>query len=83
MGRKKPGKPRRPRVPRQYTLHELQPPGEGYEEWFRVTAGIDPDQMNGTARARELFAAALASGVVDERGCEACPAGHLCTRTEH
>ncbi|MEV6810243.1 hypothetical protein [Streptomyces sp. NPDC051132] len=247
MGRKKPGKPRRPRVPRQYTLHELQPPGEGYEEWFRVTAGMDPDQIddprigeealallkrlarlgplydsevpkaalylddlidtgqlpvfgdgeegtvvplaeaaakfglsgdiresihnlhaagvllvdtggehnvafvrlvarrpdepgqswrfqgdpdavtamtcipnrvweelpaevagavaylrmcrsqleepdpeeygrreevNGTARARKLFAAALASGAVDEKGCEACPAGHLCTRTE-
>ncbi|WAU78486.1 hypothetical protein O1Q96_01250 (plasmid) [Streptomyces sp. Qhu-G9] len=247
MGRTKPGKPRRPRVPRQYTLQELQPPGEGYEEWYRVTAGMNPDQiddprvsdearalmkrlarlgplygnkvpkaalylddlidagqlpifgdgeegtllplaeaaarfgstgnirqslhdlhalgallvdtddehdiafirvvakrpeepgqpwrfqgdpdavtamtcmpnriweelplevagavaylrmcrsrlekpdpeaysrregMNGTAHARELFAAALASGAVDEKGCEACPAGHLCTRTE-
>jgi hypothetical protein len=46
MGRKKPGKPRRPRVPRQYTLQELQPPGEGYEEWFRVSAGMNPDQID-------------------------------------
>lgn len=36
--------------------------------------------VNGTERARELFAAALASGFVDEKGCEACPSGHLCTR---
>lgn len=38
--------------------------------------------VNGTAHARELFAAALVSGAVDEKGCEACPAGHLCTRAE-
>ncbi|AEY94168.1 hypothetical protein SHJG_p1037 (plasmid) [Streptomyces hygroscopicus subsp. jinggangensis 5008] len=38
--------------------------------------------VNGTAHARELFAAALASGAVDEKGCEACPADHLCTRAE-
>lgn len=37
--------------------------------------------VNGTEHAKELFAAALASGYVDEKGCEACPAGHLCTRT--
>ncbi|WP_424863894.1 hypothetical protein [Streptomyces sp. MMS24-I29] len=37
--------------------------------------------VNGTAHARELFAAARASGYVDHKGCEACPAGHLCTRT--
>jgi len=53
MGRKKPGKPRRPRVPRQYALHELQPPGEAYEEWF-VTADMDSDlivdpQLDGEA----------------------------------
>jgi hypothetical protein len=46
MGRKKPGKPRRPRVPRQYTLQELQPPGEGYEEWFLVTADMNADQID-------------------------------------
>ncbi|MFE1781268.1 hypothetical protein ACFW9F_01405 [Streptomyces sp. NPDC059506] len=38
--------------------------------------------VNGVEHARELFAAALASGYVDEKGCEACPAGHLCTRAE-
>ncbi|MEU6925553.1 hypothetical protein [Streptomyces sp. NPDC046631] len=37
--------------------------------------------VNGTEHARELFAAAHASGFVDYKGCEACPAGHLCTRT--
>ncbi|MFC7830906.1 hypothetical protein [Streptomyces sp. NPDC057375] len=46
MGRKKPGKPRRPRVPRQYSLQELQPPGEGYEEWFLVRAGMNLDQID-------------------------------------
>ncbi|MFF8619239.1 hypothetical protein [Streptomyces sp. NPDC015350] len=40
------------------------------------------EEVNGPAHARNLFAEALASGAVDEKGCEACPAGHLCTRTE-
>ncbi|MFJ3785201.1 hypothetical protein [Streptomyces sp. NPDC090093] len=30
--------------------------------------------------ARELLAAAEASGHVDEKGCDACPAAHLCAR---
>lgn len=38
--------------------------------------------VNGTEHARELFAAARASGFVDYRGCSACPAGHLCTRSD-
>lgn len=38
--------------------------------------------VNGTEHAKELFAAALASGYVDVKGCEACPAGHLCTRKD-
>lgn len=46
MGRKKAGKARRPCVPRQYTLQELQPPGEGYAEWIRVTAGMNPDRID-------------------------------------
>jgi hypothetical protein len=46
MGRHKPGKPRRPRVPRQYTLQELQPPGEGYEEWFQVRPGMNAEQID-------------------------------------
>ncbi|MET8816427.1 hypothetical protein ABZW47_31055 [Streptomyces sp. NPDC004549] len=37
--------------------------------------------VNGSEHAKELFAAALASGFVDEKGCEACPTGHLCTRS--
>lgn len=49
---------------------------------------LDPDPVEyarhegvGTVeRARELFEAALASGYVDHRGCEACPAAHLCSR---
>ncbi|MER7913541.1 hypothetical protein [Streptomyces sp. NPDC096068] len=44
MGRKKPGKPRRPRVhrvPRQYTLRELAPPGAAYREWYQVRPGTD------------------------------------------
>ncbi|MEU3006646.1 hypothetical protein [Streptomyces sp. NPDC007020] len=43
MGRKKPGKPRRPRnrVPRQYTLQELRPPGVAYDEWYQVVPGMD------------------------------------------
>jgi hypothetical protein len=36
--------------------------------------------VNGAEHARELFAAAEASGYVDYKGCDACPAGHLCTR---
>lgn len=46
MGRKKPGKPRRPRVPRQYTLRELQPPGSGYDEWIDVPPDMDPSGIN-------------------------------------
>ncbi|MFJ1782549.1 hypothetical protein ACIOKA_38220 [Streptomyces anulatus] len=38
--------------------------------------------VNGTRHARELFAAARASGYVDYKGCDACPTGHLCTRTD-
>lgn len=38
--------------------------------------------VKGTEHAKELFAAALASGFVDEKGCEACPTGHLCTRSD-
>ncbi|MEU9849222.1 hypothetical protein [Streptomyces sp. NPDC047985] len=38
--------------------------------------------VNGTEHARELFAAARASGFVEYKGCEACPTGHLCTRTD-
>ncbi|MFD8645908.1 hypothetical protein ACFV14_37005 [Streptomyces zaomyceticus] len=48
MGRQKPGKPRRPRVPRQYTLRELNPPGSAYEEWFQVQPGMDVDKINDT-----------------------------------
>ncbi|WP_330342670.1 hypothetical protein [Streptomyces sp. NBC_00557] len=50
MGRKKPGKPRRPRGPRQYTLQELQPPGEGYDEWFRVQPGMQPPADSGLSQ---------------------------------
>ncbi|MGV2914694.1 hypothetical protein [Streptomyces alfalfae] len=39
MGRKKPGKPRRQRSPQEYTLRQLKPPGEPYDEWFTVHAG--------------------------------------------
>lgn len=56
MGRKKPGKARRPRVPRQYTLQELQPPGEGYEEWIRVTAGMNPDRIDDPRVSDEALA---------------------------
>jgi hypothetical protein len=54
MGRKKPGKQRRSRIPRQYTLQQLQPPGTAYDEWFRVPSGggmvpddprLDPDSI--------------------------------------
>ncbi|MFJ1958421.1 hypothetical protein ACIOGT_36140 [Streptomyces microflavus] len=40
------------------------------------------EEVNGAAHANALFAAALKSGAVDKKGCEACPANHLCTRTE-
>ncbi|MFD4795981.1 hypothetical protein [Streptomyces anulatus] len=48
MGRKKPGKPRRPRssVPRQYTLQDLQPPGVAYDEWYQVKPGMDASKVN-------------------------------------
>ncbi|MFD8439975.1 hypothetical protein ACFV2I_33410 [Streptomyces microflavus] len=48
MGRKKPGKPRRPRnsIPRQYTLQELQPPGVAYDEWYQVKPGMDASKVN-------------------------------------
>ncbi|MFD8985571.1 hypothetical protein [Streptomyces sp. NPDC059564] len=36
----------------------------------------------GEAEARRLWDAAWASGFVDEKGCDACPAGHLCTREQ-
>lgn len=39
MGRQKPGKPRRQRKPQKYTLRQLQPPGEPYDEWFNVRPG--------------------------------------------
>ncbi|MFJ8762048.1 hypothetical protein [Streptomyces cyaneofuscatus] len=40
-------------------------------------------EANGGAHTEELFVAAQESGAVDQKGCEACPAGHLCTRTEN
>ncbi|MFD0422607.1 hypothetical protein [Streptomyces parvus] len=48
MGRKKPGKPRRPRssIPRQYTLQELQPPGVAYDEWYEVERGMDASEVD-------------------------------------
>lgn len=46
MGRHKQNKPRRPRRPRGYTLHELQPPGQGYDDWIDVPAGLDPGAIN-------------------------------------
>ncbi|MCX4489812.1 hypothetical protein OG890_38885 [Streptomyces anulatus] len=54
MGRKKPGKPRRPRssIPRQYTLQELQPPGDAYEEWYKVKPGMEP-MVNDTGLGSE------------------------------
>lgn len=41
MGRHKPGKPRRQRSTATYSLCQLQPPGEGYEEWIRVPHDMD------------------------------------------
>ena len=58
MGRKKPGKPRRPRIPRQYTLQELQPPGSGYDEWINVSPDMDPSGIDDPrlgAEAMELM----------------------------
>ncbi|MFF5973954.1 hypothetical protein ACFY7C_20725 [Streptomyces sp. NPDC012769] len=34
-----------------------------------------------TDEARSLWDAAWASGFVDDKGCEACPSAHLCTRS--
>lgn len=31
--------------------------------------------------ARSAWDLAWSSGHIEQRGCEACPAGHLCTRT--
>ncbi|WP_435975525.1 hypothetical protein [Streptomyces sp. Qhu_M48] len=122
MGRIKPGKPRRPRVPRQHALQEPNQPGTAYVEPIRIQSGggstcvpddvwnavpldvagavlflracrsqfetPDPEEygrhegVNGPDHARELFAAAEASGYVDVKGCDACPVGDLCTRQE-
>lgn len=38
--------------------------------------------VNGVKHATELFAAARDSGYVDYKGCDVCPAGHLCTRED-
>ncbi|MFJ2627647.1 hypothetical protein ACIO6T_30675 [Streptomyces sp. NPDC087532] len=38
--------------------------------------------VRGPEHAKELFTAAMASGYVDEKGCEACPTGHLCTLSD-
>ncbi|MFF1691694.1 hypothetical protein [Streptomyces sp. NPDC058254] len=48
MGRRKPGKPRRTRVPRQYTLRDLDPPGCGYDVWLQADEEIDPASLNNT-----------------------------------
>lgn len=56
MGRNKPGKPRRPRKPQQYTLQQLQPPGEGYEEWFQPRPGMKPEQLQDAGLAPEAVA---------------------------
>ncbi|WP_435191330.1 hypothetical protein [Streptomyces sp. bgisy126] len=47
MGRKRPNKPRRVKVPRQrgYTLRQLQPPGDNYLDWVAVPAGARLDQV--------------------------------------
>lgn len=44
------------------------------QEYSELGAVDGPDQ------ARRLFATVTASGLADYRGCEACPAGHLCSR---
>jgi hypothetical protein len=56
MGRKKPGKPRRAKHPREYTLQELQPPGSGYEEWIRVRPGMDPSRIDDPRLGSEALA---------------------------
>ncbi|MEU6979602.1 hypothetical protein [Streptomyces sp. NPDC046371] len=47
MGRKRPNKPRRAKAPRQrgYTLRELEPPGDSYDEWLDVPSGARLDQF--------------------------------------
>ncbi|MEU5297973.1 hypothetical protein [Streptomyces umbrinus] len=44
------------------------------QEYLQLGAVDGPDQ------ARRLFETVAATGLVDYRGCEACPAGHLCSR---
>lgn len=56
MGRQKPGKPRRPRNPRQYTLQELQPPGQGYDEWIHVRPDMDAAQISDPRLSGEALA---------------------------
>jgi hypothetical protein len=46
-------------------------------EEFSQQKGVESPE-----HARALFAEARRSGQVDHKGCEACPAGHLCTRPE-
>lgn len=50
MGRSKQGKPRRPRRPREYTLKDLQPPGDAYAEWIAVRPDMAPSAVEGDAR---------------------------------
>ncbi|MFE1271311.1 hypothetical protein [Streptomyces sp. NPDC058758] len=47
MGRKRPNKPRRAKMPRQrgYTLRQLQPPGDCYDEWLSVPANMRFDEI--------------------------------------
>ncbi|MBL1120473.1 hypothetical protein JK364_50515 [Streptomyces sp. 110] len=40
------------------------------------------DGVNGPDHARQLFAAVEAGGLLDYRGCEACPAACLCPRSQ-
>ncbi|MFD8608562.1 hypothetical protein [Streptomyces sp. NPDC059631] len=49
---------------------------EATVEYFCERMGGDVD----AERAKELFAAVIASGWMDVKGCPACPSGHLCTR---
>ncbi|WP_329111822.1 hypothetical protein [Streptomyces sp. NBC_01353] len=53
---------------------QLQKPT--FEDFVEHHQGTDIDN------ARRLWDAAWASGFVDYKGCEACPAGHLCTRSD-
>ncbi|MFF4735071.1 hypothetical protein ACFY2W_04095 [Streptomyces sp. NPDC001262] len=59
MGRHKQGKPRRQRPSAAYSLCQLQPPGEGYEEWIHVPHGMDAshavDDPELTDDARDLM----------------------------